>query len=79
METRTGKQRKARRFKVFPGGRKKVTSADVSYNRTSERSEAGLPVTQADMDIVCYYGVAVQYTSIEGLELVEFEFLPDAA
>lgn len=65
METRTGKQRKAHRLKVLPGGRKKATSADVLY--------------QADTDIVCYYGVAVQCTSIEGLELVEFEFMPDAA
>lgn len=65
METRTGRQRKARRFQVLPGGRKKATNADV--------------LSQADTDIICYYGVAVQCTSIEGLELVEFEFLPDAA
>lgn len=93
METRTGKQRKARRFKVIPGGKNvallaararlaildEAASADISYDRTSERSEAGLPVIQASTDIVCCYGVAVRYTSIEGLELVEFEFLPDAA
>ena len=79
METRTEMQLNARRFKVLPGGRRTAASADVSYDRTSERSEAGLPVTQADTDIVCHYGVAVRYTSIEGLELVEFEFLPDAA
>lgn len=78
METRTGKQRKARRLKALAGGGKRAGSVDVSYDRTSERSEAGLPVTRADTDIVCYYGVAVQCTSIEGLELVEFEFLPAA-
>lgn len=65
METRTGKQRKTRRFKVFPGGREGAASADI--------------LSHADTDIVCHYGVAVQCTSIEGLELVEFEFLPDAA
>lgn len=65
METRTGKQRKARRLKVLAGGRKEAASADV--------------LSQANTDIVCYYGVAVQCTSIEGMDLVEFEFLPDAA
>lgn len=65
METRTGKQRKARRLKVLAGGRKKAGSVDI--------------LSQADRDIVCHYGVAVQCTSIEGMELVEFEFLPDAA
>jgi hypothetical protein len=29
--------------------------------------------------IVCLVGVEVQRTSMAGLELVEFEFLPDAA
>ena len=66
METRTGKPRKARRFKVLPGGREGVASSATI-------------ISQTDTDIVCYYGVAVQCTSIEGLELVEFEFLPDAA
>ena len=32
-----------------------------------------------ESDIVCHYGVAVQRTIVAGLELVEYEFLPDAA
>ena len=65
METRTGMQFNTRRFQVLPGGREGAATADI------------LP--HADTDIVCHYGVAVQCTSIDGLELVEFEFLPDAA
>lgn len=36
-------------------------------------------LTHADTDIVCHYGVAVHSTSIDGLELVEFEFPSDVA
>ena len=65
METRTGIQRMARRFQVIPGGREGAARADI--------------LSHALTDIVCLYGVVVQRTSTEGLELVEFEFLPDAA
>ncbi len=65
MEIRTGIQRKARRFQVLPGGREGAAMADI--------------LTHADTDIVCHYGVAVHSTSIDGLELVEFEFPSDVA
>ena len=65
MKTRTGKRSKAPRLRVLRGGRKGTAPAE----NFSEKDSA----------IVCYYGVAVQYTQVDGLELVEFEFLPDAA
>lgn len=34
---------------------------------------------EAESDIICQYGVVVQQTTVAGMELVEFEFLPDAA
>ena len=34
---------------------------------------------ETERDIVCHYGVAVHSASIAGIEIVEFEFLSDAA
>ncbi|GAB4510231.1 MAG: hypothetical protein Tsb0026_11720 [Sulfuricaulis sp.] len=65
METRAGKQSKKRRFQVLPGGREGAAGIDI--------------LSHVDTDIVCHYGVAVQCTSVDGLELIEFEFLTDAA
>jgi hypothetical protein len=65
MKTRTGKRSKAPRLRVLRGGRKGTAPAE----NFSEKDSA----------IVCHYGVAVQVTLVDGLELVEFEFLPDAA
>lgn len=65
MEIRTGMQHETPRFQVIPGGR--------------ERAAVAESLSHADTNIVCHYAVAVQCTSIDGLELVEFEFLPDAA
>lgn len=65
METQAGKRRKTPRPRILTGGRHRGGDADaMQYN---------------DADIVCQYGVVVQRTSVAGLELVEFEFLPDAA
>ena len=65
MENPTGNQRKTPRSRILTGGRHHGGDADaMQYN---------------DADIVCQYGVVVQRTSVAGLELVEFEFLPDAA
>ena len=65
METQAGNQRTAPRLRILTGGRRHGGDADaMRYN---------------DADIVCQYGVVVQRTSVAGLELVEFEFLPDAA
>jgi len=65
METQAGNQRTTPRLRILTGGRSHGGDADgVQFN---------------DADIVCLYGVEVQRTSVAGLELVEFEFLPDAA
>ncbi|MEW6331511.1 MAG: hypothetical protein AB1560_08630 [Pseudomonadota bacterium] len=65
MKTRTGRRSKTSRLRVLRGGRGKTAV-------TGKFPEAGTA-------IVCQYGVAVEYVAIDGLELVEFEFLPDAA
>ena len=65
METQTGNQRKTPRLRIVTGGRGHGGDAD-----TQRHNDAG---------IVCLYGVVVQRTAVAGLELVEFEFLPDAA
>ena len=65
MENQAGNQRTTPRLRILTGGRRHGGDADaMQYN---------------DADIVCLYGVVVQRTSVAGLELVEFEFLPDAA
>lgn len=65
METQAGNQRTTPRLRILTGGRHHGGDADaMQYN---------------DADIVCQYGVVVQRTSVAGLELEEFEFLPDAA
>ena len=64
METQTGNQRTTPRLRIVTGGRSGGDADVVQFN---------------DTDIVCLYGVEVQRTSVAGLELVEFEFLPDAA
>lgn len=65
MEIRTGVQHKTRRFQIIPGGRESTTIAEC--------------LSEADTNIICHDAVVAQCTSIDGLELVEFEFLPDAA
>lgn len=64
METRKGRRTKAHRLRALPG---KAGAAACDF------------FVDGSKDIVCHYGVVVQCTSVEGLELVEFEFLPDAA
>lgn len=64
METRKGKRLDPHRVRSRPR-KPKGTARDVF---------AG-----AERDIVCHYGVAVQCTAVAGLELIEYEFLPDAA
>ncbi len=64
MEARRESQSSKRRFEVLPGGKR------GRKRRTAVAAQAG---------IVCLYGVIVQRISIAGLELVEFEFFPDAA
>ncbi len=65
METQAGNQRTTPRLRILTGARSHGGDAD-----TKRHNDAG---------IVCLYGVEVQRTSVAGLELVEFEFLPDAA
>ena len=65
METQAGKQRTTPRLRIVTGRRGYGGDAD-----TLRLNDAG---------IVCQYGVVVQRISVAGLELVEFEFLPDAA
>ncbi|BAV32786.1 hypothetical protein SCL_0464 [Sulfuricaulis limicola] len=65
MKTRTGKRSKVPRLRVLRGGKRAASTAESFFEK--------------DSAIVCYYGVAVQVTLVDGLELVEFEFLPDAA
>ncbi len=65
METQAENQRTTRRLRILTDARRHGgDAAAMPYN---------------DADIVCQYGVVVQRTSVAGLELVEFEFLPDAA
>lgn len=65
METQAGNQRTTPRLRKLTGGSRHGGDADaMQYN---------------EADIVCQYGVVVQRTCVAGLELVEFEFLPDAA
>ena len=79
METRTGMQFNTRRFQVLPGGKNVALLAPLARLAVLEGAATADILPHADTDIVCHYGVAVQCTSIGGLELVEFEFLPDAA
>ena len=65
MEVLTGSRSNKRRLRVILGGKR-----ERSCRQTAPMVEP---------DIVCLYGVVVQCTSVAGLELVEFEFLPDAA
>jgi hypothetical protein len=65
METQAGNQRTTPRLRILTGGRRHGGDANAMQVN--------------DANIVCLYGVEVQCTSVAGLELVEFEFLPDAA
>jgi len=65
MENQAGNQRTTPRLRILTGGRRHGGDADAMQVN--------------DADIVCQYGVVVQRTSVAGLELVEFEFFPDAA
>lgn len=65
MEAQTGNQSNIFRLQILPSSKK--------------QNERCLLMPEADPDIICQYGVVVQQTSVAGLELVEFEFLPDAA
>ncbi len=64
MEARRTGQSGRQCFKVFPGRK-----------RGRKQSAVG----EAPAGIVCLYGVIVQRVSIAGMDLVEFEFFPDAA
>jgi hypothetical protein len=64
MEARRECQSDRKRLKVLPGRKR------GRKQRAASEIQAG---------IVCLYGVIVQRVSVAGLELVEFEFLPDAA
>ena len=65
MDTRKARRLKARRLQALAGGKTGAGAADIFVD--------------GNKDIICHHGVAVQFTSIEGLELVEYEFLSDAA
>jgi hypothetical protein len=65
METQAGNPRTAPRLPLLTGCRGHGKAADT--------------LKQNDAGIVCQVGVVVQCTSVAGLELVEIEFLPDAA
>ena len=65
METPTGNPWTTPRLRILTGGRRRDVNPDATPHR--------------DADIVCRYGVVVQHSSVAGMELVEFEFLPDAA
>jgi hypothetical protein len=65
MEAQTGYQSKISQLQMFPSGKREI--------------EHCLRLPEAEPDIICQYGVVVQQTSVAGMELVEFEFLPDAA
>lgn len=64
MEIRKGKQLNPHRLRSLPR-KPKAAAHDVFVDE--------------EKDIVCHYGVAVHRTVVAGLELVEYEFLPDAA
>ena len=64
MEARRDSQSGRRRFKVLRARRR------GRKQRTASAIQAG---------IVCQYGVIVQCISTVGLELIQFEFLPDVA
>lgn len=64
MEARRASESRRRQFKVLPG---------------RKRGRKRCAAAEVPANIVCLYGVIVQRVSIPGLELVEFEFLPDAA
>ena len=65
MENQAGIQRTTPRLRIVTGGRGHGGDTDIKRHN--------------DAGIVCQYGVVVQCTSVAGLELVEFEFFPDAA
>jgi hypothetical protein len=65
METQAGNPRTTPRLRLLTGCGGYGTAADT--------------LKQDDTNIVCQIGVVVQRTSVAGLELVEIEFLPDAA
>ena len=65
METQAGNQRTTPRLRILFGGRRHGVNADATPCRYTV--------------IVCQYGVVVQRTSVAGLELVEFGFLPNVA
>ncbi len=65
MEAQTGNQSNISRLRVLPSSKR--------------ASELGLCAPDAEPDIICLYGVVVQQTSVAGMELIEFEFIADAA
>jgi hypothetical protein len=65
MEALTGNRSNRKRFRVLSGGKP-----------AGKRRQT---VSEAESGIICQYGVVVQCTTVAGMELVEFEFLPDAA
>lgn len=65
MEAQTGNPSNISRLQILPSGKREI--------------ERCLLMPEAEPGIICQYGVVVQQTSVAGMELVEFEFLPDAA
>ncbi|GEM_PF-2657644 len=65
METHAGNQRTTPRLRILTGGRRYGGDVDAMQVNVAE--------------IVCLYSMVVQRTFVAALELVEFEFLTDAA
>jgi hypothetical protein len=65
MEAQTGYQSNFSRLRNLPRGKPEIQCCRLA--------------PEAEPNIICQYGVVVQQTSVAGMELVEFEFLPDAA
>jgi hypothetical protein len=65
MEAQTGNQSYISRLQILPNSKQEI--------------EHWRLMPEAEPDIICQYGVVVQQTSVAGMELIEFEFLPDAA
>ena len=65
MEALTGSRAKNCRPRVVPVGKPKFEHSEIAR--------------ETEPDIVCHYGVVVHSASIAGIEIVEFEFLSDAA
>lgn len=65
METRTEKRRQKRRLRIVPGGRR--------------ARAVPVPARAIPTGVFCQYGVVVGHSLFPGMELIEYEFLTDAA